>query len=66
MSWARAIIFEKNGEEAEVVVPSAWLRSGFCYWSDSLHARRDLEEMRDIDEDWPRFKLKKVKIMSGI
>ena len=65
MSWTLAVCIERNNVESEVVVPTKWIRNKWVYWSDSLHAKRDLENQVDVDESWPRFKLVKIKVSSG-
>ena len=65
MSWSRAVVFEEDGTESEVVVPTRWIRGSYCYWSNSLNAQRDFKEMRDANENWPRYKVKKIKICTG-
>ena len=66
MSWSRAVLFEKDNTESEVVVPSKWIKGSYCYWSNSLNAKREMRDMVDIDENWPRYRVKKIKISTSM
>ena len=65
MSWSLVACIEKNGSESEVVFPTKWIRGEWLYFSNSLRAERDMHNMIDLKENWPRYKVLKVKVTSG-
>jgi len=64
MSWTLAVIKETDGTHTDVVIPSNWIKGEWVYWSNSIHATRDMEEQVPLKESWPKYLLKKRTLQS--
>ena len=63
MSWTLAVVRERNGSNSTVIVPTKWVLEDYVFWADGLNATRDMESQVT---NWPKYKLVKVKLTSGI
>ncbi|KAG1698564.1 hypothetical protein GQR58_005730 [Nymphon striatum] len=61
--WCRAAWIEGTREE-EGVIPSNWIVNSNVMWPKGINSVRALEEKKNPDEKWDKFKLIKVNISS--
>uniref|UniRef100_A0A7M5V0A6 Uncharacterized protein n=1 Tax=Clytia hemisphaerica TaxID=252671 RepID=A0A7M5V0A6_9CNID len=60
--YACVVCIEDNGEESQIVVPSAWVdeENKIVHWSTSLNARREFETCANPSNKWPTYHLVKT------
>ena len=62
--WALAVWVEGT-KVFQDTIPRKWIKGRCVYWPNGVNVSRAMEEGRDVEENWKRFDLVKIKCESG-